>query len=55
MKEFQGKTVEDALAAASEELNKPVEDLVYIVSDKKKGIFNKKTVVQVYELADIVK
>lgn len=55
MKEFQGKTVEEALASASAELNKPVEDLVYIVSDKKKGIFNKKTVVQVYELADIVK
>ena len=55
MKSYTGKTVEDALNAASEELGTPVEELVYIVTDKTKGIFNKKIVVEIYELSDIIK
>ena len=54
MKSYAGKTVEDALKAASEEIGTPVEELVYIVTDKKKGIFNKKIIVDVYELSDII-
>ena len=54
MKVYQGKTPEDALKAASEELGKPVEDLIYKVEDKRVGIFNKKYVVDVYELSDII-
>ena len=54
MKVYQGKTVDDALKIASEELQKPVEDLIYSVEDKKIGIFSKKFVVDVYELSDIV-
>lgn len=55
MKVYQGKTPEDALKVASEELGIPVEELLYTVEDKKVGIFNKKFVVDVYELSDIVK
>ena len=54
MKSYTGKTVEDALNAASEELGISVEDLVYVVTDKTKGIFNKKIVVDIYELSDKV-
>lgn len=55
MKSYTAKTVEDALQEASEELNIPVDELVYVVSDKTKGIFSKKIVVDVYELPDIIK
>ncbi len=55
MKSYTGKTVEDALKVASEETKTPVEQLVYVVTDKTKGIFNKKIVVDVYELPDIIK
>ena len=54
MKVYQGKTVEDALQVASKELQIPIEDIVYIVEDKKVGLFNKKLVVDVYEMSDIV-
>ena len=54
MKVYQCKTPEDALKAASEELGIPVEELIYTVEDKKVGIFNKKYVVDVYELSDII-
>ena len=55
MKSYAGKTVEDALKAASEDTGTPVDELVYIVTDKKKGIFNKKIIVDVYELSDIIR
>ncbi|MCQ2776137.1 MAG: Jag N-terminal domain-containing protein [Bacilli bacterium] len=55
MKTYTGKTVEEALASASEELQMPVEQLIYIVSDKKKGLFSKKVIVEVYELSDVIK
>lgn len=55
MKSYAAKTVEEALQLASEDLNTPVEEIIYILSDKKKGIFSKKLVIDVYELADIVK
>ena len=54
MKVFQGKTPEDALKLASEELGIPVEELIYSVEDKKVGIFNKKYVVDIYELSDVI-
>ncbi len=55
MKTYTGKTVEEALQVASEELGKAVNDIVYLVSDKKKGLFSKKIVIEVYELCDIIK
>lgn len=54
MKIYTGKTVEEAIASACEELNCSEEQLIYIVSDKKKGIFNKKVIVEVYELCDVI-
>ncbi len=54
MKIFQGKTVDEALEVASQELSLPVSEIVYIVSDKKKGLFNKKIMIEVYELPDII-
>ena len=55
MKEFQGKTVEEALEAAVSELGVSKEDLIYLVSDKRKGLFSKKVVVEVYELPDVIR
>ncbi|MBR0439961.1 MAG: KH domain-containing protein [Bacilli bacterium] len=55
MKSYTGKTVEEALQAASEEAGAPVEELIYIVTDKTKGIFSKKVVVEVYDLSDVIR
>lgn len=54
MKTYLGKTAEEALQVASEEIGTPVNELVYVVSDKKKGLFSKKVVVEIYELPDII-
>ena len=50
-----GKTIEEALQKASEELNTPVSDLIYIDTGKKSGLFSKKVQVEVYDLSDIVR
>lgn len=55
MKEYQGKTVEEALQIASEELDIPVNSLIYSDTGKTKGLFSKKVVVEVYEFADVVR
>ena len=55
MKTYSGKTVEEALQVAASEAGVEVDDLIYIVSDKKKGLFAKKIVVEVYELADVIR
>ena len=54
MKSYAAKTVEDALKIASQDMGVPLEDIVYVVTDKKKGIFNKKLIIDVYELPDII-
>ncbi len=54
MKIYTGKTVEEALSAASAEMGTPIDDIVYVVTDKTKGIFNKKLIVEVYDLPDII-
>lgn len=54
MNEYIGKTVEEALATASEELNIPVEDLIYLVTAEKAGLLKKKVIIEVYDLADII-
>ena len=55
MKQYTGKTVEEALQNAASETGIAVDDLIYIVSDKKKGLFSKKIVVEVYDLADVIR
>ena len=54
MNEYIGKTVEEALEIASKDLGLPVDSLVYLVSDKTKGILKKKLIIEVYTLADII-
>jgi len=54
MKSYSGKTAEEALEAASTDLNLPVDQLIYVVQDKKKGLLVKKVVVDVYEFSDVV-
>lgn len=53
MKTYTAKTLEEALAEASQELGQDVEELIYDSSEKK-GLFSKKVVVSVYELSDII-
>ena len=55
MKSYTGKTVEEALQSASTETGVAIDDLIYIVSDKRKGLFAKKIVVEVYDLADVIR
>ena len=55
MKTYTGKTAEEALEIAAEEAGVSVNDLIYIVTDKTKGIFTKKIVVEVYDLPDVIK
>ena len=45
MKSYTGKTVEEALQNAASETGIAVDDLIQIVSDKKKGLFSKKKVI----------
>lgn len=54
MNEYLGKTVEEALENASKELGIPVEELVYIVTNKTAGLLKKKIIVEVYDLADVI-
>ena len=55
MKSYTGKTVEEALQNASSETGIAVDELIYIVSDKRKGLFSKKIVVEVYDLSDVIR
>lgn len=55
MKTYLGKTAEEAIELASQELGTPADELIYEVSDKKKGLFNKKIEVNVYEFSDVVR
>lgn len=55
MKTYTGKTVEEALQTASSETGVSIDDLIYIITDKKVGLFTKKIVVEVYDLPDVIK
>lgn len=54
MKQFTAKTVDEALALASEELSTPVDELIFTVIEEKKALFSKKAVIEVYELTDAI-
>ena len=53
MKEYQGKTVEEALEAASQELGIPTSQILYSDTGKTRGLFSKKVIIEVYELKEI--
>ena len=55
MKSYTGKTVEEALKAASEDMGIPEEELIYSATGKTKGLFSKKVVIDVYDLSDVIK
>ena len=55
MEVYTGKTVEEALESASKELQIPVRDLIYVVLDKKTGLFTQKFQVEVYDLSDVIR
>lgn len=48
MKTYEGKTVEDALNLACQDLGVMVEDLTYEVIEEKKSLFSKKVVIECY-------
>jgi spoIIIJ-associated protein len=54
MKTYTAKTLEEVLAQAEKELNIPANDLSYKIVDEKTGIFSRKLVVEVYEVADAI-
>ena len=54
MKLYTAKTLEECLATASEELEPPVEDIIYTVVEEKKGIFSKKVTISVEEISDVI-
>lgn len=54
MKIYTGKTVDEALENASADLSTPINDLIYLVLDKKVGLFTKKFQIEVYDLSDVV-
>ena len=55
MEIYTGKTVEECLEKASSELNKPVNELIYLDTGKKVGLLSKKVQIEVYDIADIVR
>ncbi len=52
MKEFTAKTVEEAVAAASEALKIDAKKLIYKVTEEKKGLFKKSATIAVYDQDD---
>ncbi len=52
MKEFTGKTVEEAVSAASAELQLDAKKLIYTVVEEKKGLFKKSATIAVYDQDD---
>ena len=55
MEIYLGKTVEEALETASKALGVSTNELIYLVADKKVGIFSKKFQVEVYNLEDVAR
>ena len=54
MKEFTAKTVEEAVKLASEELGIDENDVIFTISNEKKGLLSKKASIVVYELSDAI-
>ena len=54
MKEFEGKTLEECLEKASQELNVGVDSLKYEIVEESKSLFSKRTVIHTFDLEDVV-
>ena len=55
MELYTGKTIDEALTKASEELGVPMTELIYRDTGKTVGLFSKKVQVEVYDLADVIR
>ena len=55
MEIYTGKTIDEALTKASEELGVPMTELIYRDTGKTVGLFAKKVQVEVYDLSDVVR
>lgn len=54
MKKYEGKSIEEALAKASEELNVPSEKLKYEVVSETKSLFKRNVVIGIVEFEDVL-
>lgn len=54
MKIFQAKTIDEAVELAAQELGVLPSDVNFAVQNEKKGLFNKKVTIEVYELSDAI-
>ena len=54
MDTYTGKTVEEALQKASEDLGIEVKDLIYLDTGKKVGLLGKKVQIEVYDIKDVI-
>ena len=54
MKEFTAKSVDEAVKLASEELGIDENDVIFTISNEKKGLLSKKATIVVYELSDAI-
>ncbi|MFA5282929.1 MAG: RNA-binding cell elongation regulator Jag/EloR [Bacilli bacterium] len=54
MKTYTAKNLEEAIKEACQELNIEEKDLLFEIQDEKKGLFSKKAVINVYEIADVI-
>lgn len=54
MKEYTAKTVDEAVKIASEELGVDENDVIFTISEEKKGLVSKKATIVVYELSDAI-
>ena len=54
MDTYTGKTIEEALQKASEELGIEVKDLIYLDTGKKVGLLSKKVQIEVYDIKDVI-
>jgi spoIIIJ-associated protein len=50
MKTYEGKTVEDAVNHACQDLGISIEDLNYEIIEEKKGLFSKKVIIECYTI-----
>lgn len=53
--EYSGKTLDQAIDIALEELNLPKEELIIIEKEKKQGLFSKKVEIEVIKKEDVIK
>ena len=54
MKEYTAKTVDEAVKVASQELGIDENDLIFTITEEKKGLIGKKATITVYELTDAI-